>query len=333
MPDTIEPALKRRLFDLTARLFDGTRSDVETSAEKLVASDSVWHASHPLNTLQGTEAFLSDFLEPLRAAFPDLERRDHMFIAGTSNGHAWVGGFGLFVGTFTRDWLGIPATNRFATVRFGEFRRLENGVIVEGFLLFDLLDLMLQAGVWPLPKSLGAEAAWTAPMAQHALLLGAQDEHEGQKTIDLAWAMAGGLLAYDQKSLASMGQDRFWHPQMTWFGPAGIGTARGLRGFQTHHQVPFLEAFPDRQGGHHQAAFGEGHYAGWVGWPSVKATHTGGSWLGLAPTGRPVTMRVMDFYWRDGDRLRENWVFIDIIDVCRQLGIDLLERMARMKRS
>ncbi len=106
------------------------------------------------------------------------------------------------------------------------------------------------------------------------------------------------------------------------------GATRGLKGFQDFHQIPFLAAFPDRHGGHHKASFGDGHYAGWVGWPSLHATHSGGSWLGLPPTGRPVTMRVMDFYRREAALLRENWVFIDLLDLMLQLGLDPFERLA-----
>ena len=43
-----------------------------------------------------------------------------------------------------------------------------------------------------------------------------------------------------------MEMDRFWHPKMSWYGPAGIGTGRGHRGFRHWHQIPFLNAMPDR---------------------------------------------------------------------------------------
>jgi hypothetical protein len=38
-------------------------------------------------------------------------------------------------------------------------------------------------------------------------------------------------------------------------------------------------------------------------------------------------MRVMDFWRREGDRLRENWVLIDIPDVFHQCGIDVFEQL------
>jgi hypothetical protein len=38
-------------------------------------------------------------------------------------------------------------------------------------------------------------------------------------------------------------------------------------------------------------------------------------------------MRVMDFWRREGDRLAENWVFIDTIDLLDQLGVDVFGRV------
>jgi predicted ester cyclase len=128
-----------------------------------------------------------------------------------------------------------------------------------------------------------------------------------------------------------MGQARFWHPDMVWYGPSGIGTTRGLNGFEDYHQRPFLHAFPDRQGGDHKARLAEGSYAATTGWPSLSATHLG-QYLGCPPTGKQVGMRVMDFWRRKGDLLVENWVFIDMIDLFLQLGVDLFERMRDQKK-
>ena len=64
-------------------------------------------------------------------------------------------------------------------------------------------------------------------------------------------------------------------------------------------------------------------YAGWFGWPNLNNTNTGG-FLGLPPSDIHAEMRVVDIYRRDGDKLSENWVFIDIIYYLMQHGIDLL---------
>ncbi len=38
-------------------------------------------------------------------------------------------------------------------------------------------------------------------------------------------------------------------------------------------------------------------------------------------------MRVMDFWRRDGDRFRENWVLIDIPELLLQMGFDMFTRL------
>ena len=46
-----------------------------------------------------------------------------------------------------------------------------------------------------------------------------------------------------------MEMPRFWHPRMNWYGPAGIGTGRGIEGFRNWHQIPFLNAVDNEIGG------------------------------------------------------------------------------------
>jgi hypothetical protein len=53
------------------------------------------------------------------------------------------------------------------------------------------------------------------------------------------------------------GQEAYWSEDMVWYGPAGIGTKRGLKDFQENHQRPFLHAFPDKSA-FDEIRFGEG---------------------------------------------------------------------------
>jgi hypothetical protein len=41
-------------------------------------------------------------------------------------------------------------------------------------------------------------------------------------------------------------------------------------------------------------------------------------------------MRVMDFWRRDGDKLRENWVMIDMIDVLEQFNVDVFQLLKKI---
>ena len=132
-----------------------------------------------------------------------------------------------------------------------------------------------------------------------------------------------GLNDFDQQEKQSMKQAKFWHDNMHWYGPAGIGTTRDLKEFEDNHQLPWLHAFPDRAVVWESPMFGEGHYAATAGWREVIATHRG-NYLEHPPTGKHIEFRVMDFWRRQGDLLSENWVLIDLVDTFRQFGRDLL---------
>lgn len=329
---TVHAENKRLLWELWHQLEGAPPSAVGKVVEQACHRDSVWRLAEPLNELRGPSVVAESFFAPLAGAMPDWEPRLDLLFAGSFADQDWVTTTGHLTGTLTGPLFGVPSTGGIVSFRFGSFHAIADGRIGDSYLLFDLLDLMRQAGVWFLPPSPGVEGCFPGPATHDGLLLGPRDAIEGDKTIALADAMVVGLLDYDGQTLESMAQERFWHPAMMWYGPCGIGSARGLKGFQDYHQIPFLKAFPDRKGGYHLASFGDGNYAGWVGWPSLEATHSGGDWLGLAPTGRSITMRVMDFYRREDELLRENWVFIDILDILIQLGLDPFARLASEAR-
>ena len=58
----------------------------------------------------------------------------------------------------------------------------------------------------------------------------------------------------------------------------------------------------------------------------VVATHMG-PYLGEAATGQRIEFSGLDFWKRDGDRFTENWVFVDMVHLFGQFGIDLFARM------
>ena len=284
-----------------------------------------WFGPHPINSITGSRALEFSLYSPLFDAFPDLRRRTDVFFAESFEGSEWISATGYLIGTFSREWLGIPAHGKTAYIRFGEFSRMEEGKITETRILFDLVDLLRQVGIRVLPESPGEERIVPGPEAGDGVLLAARDSGESRKTLELVEAMIFGLGSYDQSNLESMGMEKYWDPQkMVWYGPTGIGTTYGLEGFQKYHQQPFLRAFPDRKGGHHVARLAEGLYAATTGWPSVLATHRG-EYLGTPASDRRVQMRVMDWWRREGELLTENWVFIDLPHLFLQFGIDLLK--------
>jgi predicted ester cyclase len=294
----------------------------------VMREDAVFHVYHPVNDLEGRAAIAAGLLDPLRAAFPDIERREDTLAAGHWQGHDWVCSSGHYAGTFAAPLFRIPPTGGLAFLRFGEIYRVVEGRVAEGYIHLDFLDLMRQAGCNPLPPSPGADILVPGPVGHDGLLLDAQDPAAAEASLALAQAMFAGLASYDGRTLESMGMERFWRSDMLWYGPCGIGSTRGIGGFQRYHQRPFLTAFPDRYGAGHKARIADGAFVVSTGWPSVRATFAG-PWLGQPPSGQPIAMRVTDIWRREGDRLAENWVMIDIPDVMRQAGHDLFAHLPR----
>ncbi|MFN9938635.1 MAG: ester cyclase [bacterium] len=73
------------------------------------------------------------------------------------------------------------------------------------------------------------------------------------------------------------------------------------------------------------ALIAEGAYSGGPGWAGVLATHSG-PYLDCPPTGHRIAVNGLDWWKRDGERYIENWVFVDMIHLFRQFGVDLLAR-------
>lgn len=315
----------KRHLDALFCLSDCTAAEARAALETVFAPDARMQFGAPWETGTGFGAWFDQALAPLYAALPDVERRPWLEMAGRdARGQMWVAHGGHYVGQFSAPFLGIPPTQRFAHMRFQEFFRLDAaGRVVELQALWDIPELMMQAGVWPMAPSLGREMFVPGPASQDGLGV----TGDGSHALRIVGDMLTGL-SRSPDGEAAMDLPRYWHPRCTWYGPAGIGTARGISGFRRHHQIPFLEAMPDRRGlidqGHF---FAEGNYVGFTAWPGMKMTLSGPNWLGLPATGQSLTMRSLDFWRVEGDLIRENWVLVDLIDVYQQLGIDVFARM------
>lgn len=291
-----------------------------------VSEAVVFRGFYPLPRLDGVAALARELWQPLKRAVPDVRRETMIFLAGESHGRSWVCGTGHFAGTFAQPWLGIPATGQPLRIRFGEFCAVEGDTITEIHLLVDLVDVMRQAGHAVLPPDNGDPALFPEPSTGAALLHTPQDAAESEKSYRLVTAMLfDGLNQFDQQDVGSMGMAQFWDENMRWYGPGGIGGCLNLQEFQAFHQSPFLKAFPNRYCTDHEAIIAEGQFAAVSGFPGVVGTHKG-DYLGHPATEREIHMNVMDFWCRQGDVLLENWVLLDIVDIFRQFGVDLLKQ-------
>ncbi len=330
MAESIHNRNKARIGVLRAALYDVDAGALRGQLEEIFAADCLVQLANPLETLDGAGGLYEDAYAPLLQAVPDLERRDFIVMAGASNGGDWVGCGGHYIGVFERPWLDIPPTRHLMAMRYHEFFRLEDGMIVEMQALWDIPQVMMQAGAWPMTPSLAVEWVVPGPATEDGIVTAAYDEAKSQASLDLVTAM---LVALERspEGLAAMEIDRRWHRQMMWYGPAGIGSMRRISGFRNWHQIPFLKAMPDRSVFKDKGIFfGDGDYVAFTGWPGMNMTITGDGWLGIAPAKQEITMRSLDFWRCEKGLIRENWVLIDLLHVYEQIGVDVFARMREL---
>ena len=159
-------------------------------------------------------------------------------------------------------------------------------------------------------------------------MYGVQSCEEGNKTLALINQMVKEL---NGSSLHSGADElaRTWHEDMIWFGPAGIGATYTRDRYEQQHQGPFREGLDDIQFHGHICRLAEGNFGGFFGWANLTMLPSGG-FMGLPSAKEHVEMRVVDIYRRDGDKLAENWIFIDLLHFLSMQGLGVLERMEKI---
>lgn len=319
---------------LVRTFYTALDQDPAAAVDAHYAPDALWRGYHPFHEIRDPRRVVDEFWTPLRTALTRMQRRLDVFFAGESKleaGGVWVASMGHLMGLFDTPWLGIRPTGRIAMLRYAEFLRVEDGKIVDTAMYFDIPHLMAQAGQYPFPPQTGAQLVQPGPMTHDGLLFEEQDPEEGRKTLEVIEAMSRGIGNWKNRGEEALAEElpRTWHDDMIWWGPTGIGATYTIERYIKQHSGPFRRSFGDRTFNGHVARIGEGNYGGFFGWPNLTLTPTGG-FMGMPGTGKPGDMRVIDIYRRSGDKLSENWIFIDLLHFWKQQGIDVLERMAEV---
>lgn len=319
---------KALVLDYFKALEDAQPSEAGEVLSRFTGADYRMRAVHPFNELHGAEQVAETLWGPLLNSFTALQRRQDIFMAGLNQVDGfkslWVTSMGKFMGLFDENWLGIPATGKLALLPYCEFHRIDGGRIAESAFFCDIVSVMKQAGLQPFPMQTGAEIVNPGPRTQDGLLFGEQDAAQSQQTLQLITRMCEALVADYLCSPDEM-LHRDWHPDMLWFGPSGIGATYTISRYQLQHQNPFRHGLNNIKFTGHELEHAEGCYGGWWGWPNLTM-NPGDGFMGLPASERPVEMRVVDMYRRDGDKLAENWIFIDLLHYMKLQGVDVLQR-------
>ena len=292
-----------------------------------VTPDYLWRGFHPFGVIEGGEAVARKFWRPLKTALTSMQRREDVFFSGLNQidgfKSVWVVSMGHLMGLFDQAWLGIEPTAKIAMLRYCTFHRVESGKIAETAMYFDIPHLMRQAGQGPFGDQTAQFLVQPGPMLHDGLLLDLQPEEAGTETLRAINAMVSDIGTWQLGLPLEDELRRTWHEDMLWWGPEGIGASYTIERYAKQHSGPFRAAFSNKSKIGHIARLAEGHYGGFFGWPNFSADLTG-PFMGREPMGKRGEFRVIDIYRRAGDKLAENWIFIDMLHFWKTQGIDVL---------
>lgn len=311
-------------------------SIVETLKQH-TSEDWHWFGVHPFGEQDGATAVAEAFWQPFLNSWESIQRREDIFIAGRNAGDEseWVISMGHFMGILEKPWLGIPATGQITFLRYADFNCIKDGKIVRSGYFCDLISVMHQAGIQPLPQQLGASFIYPGPKTHDGIQYEQQDPAKGDKTLQVL-----NQMIEDLNQLNISGPDecppellaQTWNQDMIWYGPAGIGASYTIPRYQQQHQYPFRKGLTNKVFNGHICRFAEGNYAGFFGWPNLNNTPSG-DFMGLPANDTHAEMRVVDMYRREGDKLAENWVIIDLPWWLLQQGLDVFARCSEIART
>lgn len=319
--------------------FAAIKDDGADGLKAHTTPDWHWRGMHPFYEQHGAAAVARVFWAPFLNSFSKLQRREDIFFAGANTVNndtgVWVVSMGHLMGLFDHVFLNIPPTRKITMLRYAEFNKVVDGKIVETAMFCDLLHLMTQAGVNPMAPQTGAHLIQPGPMTHDGLLLEPQNPQTGADTLTLINRMIGDIGANSNTAENTPPRDatpqdelaRCWHDDMLWWGPEGIGATYTIDRYIDQHQRPFRTQLGDREFHGHKARLAEGNYGAFFGWANLSVVPLGG-YMGLPGNGKGrFEMRVVDVYRRDGNKLAENWIFIDILYFLQQQGLDVLARL------
>jgi predicted ester cyclase len=315
--------------DFYSHLDSAEPETLDSVMQAHTSENYLWRGYHPFHEQTSASQVSRLFWQPLRHSLKHLQRRQDVFMAGLNEmdnfSSVWVVSMGHLMGLFDEPWLGIKPTGKMAMLRYCEFNKVENGKIAETAMFFDIPHLMVQAGLQPFPPQAAAQLVQPGPMTHTGLMFDAQEPAQGEKTLASINHMMNALGDW-QNELSLEDELRLsWNEDMIWWGPTGIGAAYTIPRYAQQHSGPFRAGFKDRAFNGHVCRMAEGEFGGFFGWPNLTLEPTGG-FMGMPATGKSGDMRIIDIYRRGGEKLSENWVFIDLLHFWNQQGVDILAR-------
>jgi len=332
-----EKTLVRNLFNAIEHSGHET---IQKSIKPFISDDFKFRGYEPYGGEKGVSLHeaCKNFWIPVLGAVKNIQRREDIFIAGQNHQicksddeitarDIWVMSMGHFMGLFDKELWGMRPTGKIINIRYTEFHCVKNSRIVETVMFIDSLAIMKAAGSYPLPPPSGEYFVYPGPRGHGGILANDADPEESQKTLALVEKMADDLNELNMSGSMTCPPEvleRTWSKNMCWFGPCGIGASYTIPRYQRQHQLPFRGSLTNKKCKTIEVCIAEGKFAGIFGW---SLTHTPiGGFLGLPGGQMSCMMPSMDVYSRDGDKLSENWIILDLVYWLKNQGLDVFKR-------
>ena len=321
---------KKLVLEYFSSIDEAKSEDLLDSISKYTSDNFKMKCTHPFNELNGANQVANNLWVPIKNSFKPIQRRMDIFYAGINsldnNEGKWVTSMGHFMGVFNKPFLGIRPNHKSILLRYAEFYKVENNKITEGAIFLDIINFMQQLDLSIIPESTGLICVTPGPMNHKGLKLDISNPDESQKTLSLIHRMRDRLVKGSKMQSYKEELDLDWHNDMIWWGPGGIGASYTIDGYIKGHTKPFQDGLEFVKFNGHILSSAEDDLGGWFGWPNLIMKPKGG-YLGLTNSSEIESeMRVVDLYRRDGDKIAENWIFIDHLHFLKKLGVDLLQR-------
>lgn len=297
------------------------QANVDRALDPNVTFESMaWGAGGQHLMTHGRDAWTHSGEEKqFRTAFGSTELFTQMLFFGEHH-TATTNSYGtLFWGG---ELFGMKPPNQWIELRVCDFyhikddpRGIYGGLIAYNFMMIDWADVVHRAGRPVLPPA-SLEDGIVLPPAANDGVPAPFSVLAATRDVDTARAVMHTILKHDWEGMAS--EQPWWHPDMTFYGPRGIGLAKGIPAFQEHVLKPFRAAFANRSltG---EILTCEGNYCAAMG--HILGQHVG-TWLGLPASGKQVSIR-FGMHWRIVEgKAKEGWAIFDAVGLFNQLGLD-----------
>jgi len=236
---------------------------------------------------------------------------DHEHATTTTYGNAhWMG-----------ELFGVPAPQDWTYFRVTDFYKIRKtsegeGLVHYNFMMIDFADMFRRNGRPVLPLAPLPEGFVMTAHANDGVPAPLSVVVAGRDHVAALKAAKGAL--YDGWVGGEGAYMKWWHNDLTFYGPGGIGMAVGANQYAEYVLQPYHDAFTNRSSDTHMI-FCEGNYC--ASFVTLWGDHVG-TYVGQIASNKRIGLRVA-LHWRIvEEKIQEGWAIVDFPGFFTQLGKD-----------